>query len=415
MSTLTQLIPMVFQTQMRVLSEGLFWVVVALVAVQYRQMARMKEGFTGVKAGKGVFKDTLVACIFGVAGGFAGSLIMVFIGLTLSGSGLIYMWPVAILLMLINARFLCFAYAGGIVALTYLFFGWPQINVPQVIALVAILHMVESLLILGSGHLGAVPAYIKDRSGQIVGGFTLQKFWPIPIVALMAVVGRGVVQDGVDMPSWWPLLNPGIQGDLEHLSYILLPVVAGLGYGDVAVARTPREKSKLSAFYLGLYSFVLLILALLADRSWLLAFCAAVFSPLGHELVIHIGKQVEFNSRPRYVPPERGIMVLDAVPNTPAWRAGLRSGDILVEINGLPVKNKFGLDGVLEMAFGTLELAFYRAGERKYRRGLVHRARGQHLGILPVPEGGEKEYVEISTVGPLGRWWGSFWRKIKGA
>ncbi|RYD07115.1 hypothetical protein N752_00605 [Desulforamulus aquiferis] len=117
------------------------------------------------------------------AGGVIASYLMLVIGLTLSGSGLLYLWPLAILLMLIDARFLCFAYAGGILAFSSLVFGWPNVSVPQVLGLVAILHMVEAFLIYVSGHQGAVPTFIKNTEGKVVGGFALQKFWPIPLTA----------------------------------------------------------------------------------------------------------------------------------------------------------------------------------------------------------------------------------------
>jgi len=46
--------------------------------------------------------------------------IMLLLGLSLSQIGLLYIWPVALLLLLLHPRFLCFSYAGGIVALAVL-------------------------------------------------------------------------------------------------------------------------------------------------------------------------------------------------------------------------------------------------------------------------------------------------------
>ena len=140
----------------------------------------MRENFFGMSAGLAK-KDFIVAIGYGLLGGLLASYLVIFIGLTISGE-LYYLWPVAILLMMLNIRFICFAYAGGILALSNLILGVPQINVSQILALIAVLHMVESFLIFVSGHLGAVPAYIKGPKGKIIGGFTLQRFWPIPIV-----------------------------------------------------------------------------------------------------------------------------------------------------------------------------------------------------------------------------------------
>ena len=79
------------------------------------------------------------------------------------------------------------------------------------------------------------------------------------------------------MPGWWPLLKPGA-GDPQTLTYIIMPVVAALGYGDLTIARTPLEKSRLSALYLSIYSLVLLILAVLSEESRSFALAAALFS-----------------------------------------------------------------------------------------------------------------------------------------
>ena len=417
MFLLSQLLPLILDGLRRVVFDELFWVVVVLIALQYRRMARIKETITGVETKQGFLKssfltETLIAVGFGLLGGFLGSLLMVLLGLSLSDLGLIYLWPLAIILMLIDSRFLCFAYAGGILALSSLILGFPKINVPQLIALVAVLHIVESVLILVSGHLGAAPAYIKNRAGRIVGGFTLQKFWPIPLVVLV-VMGKGYLADGVDMPKWWPLINSGLPGDPNSYIYSLLPVVAGLGYGDMAIARTPREKSRMSAFFLGLYSFVLLVLALVADGSRFLALLAAIFAPLGHELVIYLGKKVEFVNQPLYVPSGRGVMALEVFPGTIAWQAGLRSGDTVAEVNGHPVSDKASLDLLLETTYFIFELAYLKAGEKDLRRVTAYLRSGQVFGILPVPEGNESEYMEITTAGLLRRKLGELWRKIK--
>jgi len=371
----------------------------------------MKEDFLGLKADS-LWADVFTATGFGLLGGLVGSYLMVFIGLTLSGPGLVYLWPVAILLMLINMRFLCFAYSGGVLALSSLLLGFPQINVAQIMALVAVLHMVESLLILASGHLGAAPAYIKGAGGQVTGGFTLQKFWPIPLVVLMAA-GVDVGREGLEMPYWWPLIKPDMPGDPRNLAYILVPVIAGLGYGDVAIARSPAEKSRLSALYLGIYSLTLLVMALLAGQSRSVMLVTALFSPLGHEAVIYISRRVEFSGKPLYVPPGRGVRILDVLPGGAAWRAGIRSGDIVFAINGEVLADRNSFYQLQQEAFLPIMIDYFsRAAGENRRELLIPPGPGKHWGIAPVPEGNEDKYVELLTTGPLGHWLRKFWKKI---
>ena len=404
-----EVLPGFLITFLRVLLEPLFWVVVLIVAWQYRQLAATREHFFGQRV-RNIRSDVLVATGYGLVGGFLGSLMMLVVGLNLSGSGLLFLWPVALLLMLFNPRYLCFAYAGGLVGLSNLLFGFPPVSVPQLMALVAILHLVESLLILGSGHLGATPAYIRAGDGRVVGGFTLQKFWPIPLVALVAA-GPATGTEGIAMPEWWPLLRP--ETEATNVLYQLVPVVAGLGYGDLAVARRPEEKSRLAAAYLAVYSVALLALALLSDRVRSLALAAALFGPLGHELVIALGRRAETGARPLFVPPSRGVRILDVLPGSAAWRTGLRAGDVVLEINGMEVHDRVTFRQMVAEG-GPLEVAFLEGGDRRYRREFVpRRLPGEPLGVILVPEEDEGQYLEYGTTGPLGRWLARWWRRSR--
>jgi len=390
----------------------LFLVVFALIAVQYNRMEKLREDFFGMKT-RQTRTDILVSTGYGLLGGLAGSCLLVFIGLTISGD-LYYLWPVAILLMLINIRFLCFAYAGGVLALSSLLLGFPQISVPQILALVAILHMVESFLILASGHLGAVPAYVKGPEGNVVGGFTLQKFWPIPIVAL-AVLAGGDVETGVEMPAWWPLIKPAVEGDPQNFMYVLLPLVAGLGYGDFAIARSPVEKSRLSALFLGIYSLTLLVLAVLAGQSRIVAFFAALLSPLGHEAVIYIGKRIELKGKPLYVPSEQGLRVMDVLPGGPAWRSGLRPGDVIAAVNGIKPQDNAEFRYLMQNTLPPVTVDYHSRADGTTRSVIMDQTGpGQTWGLVPVPESNEDRYLELLTTGPLGRLlrkiWGKFMR-----
>jgi len=403
--------PMILVNIFSLMFQPLFWLVVVLVGMQYRRINTARASLYGVPL-KPNWNEVLTASMFGLVGGVMGSVVMVLIGVTLTGSGLIYILPLAILLMLINVRFICFAYAGGILAMSNILFGFPQVNVSQVLALVAVLHMVESVLIYFSGHIGAVPAFFRDRSGRLVGGFTLQKFWPIPITALAFTIAVDLPPGVLNMPEWWPLVRPGVnEGD--NLIYTLIPVVAALGYGDMAIARDPRRKSKMSAGYLALYSAVLLALAVLADRSTLLAVTAALFSPLGHELVIGIGRRVEMENPPYYIPSPHGLAVLDVVPNTPAWYTGLRSGDVIVALNGVPVHSRNDMAAVLYTVLPPVQVDFLSGGKKRYRREMLSHS-GQVdtlLGILPVPDSSvpAASVLDLSTTGPAARWWSKIW------
>ncbi|PKM82336.1 MAG: PDZ domain-containing protein [Firmicutes bacterium HGW-Firmicutes-14] len=377
-----------------VFENPLFWVVLALVALQYRRIAKTRESLFGIR-GNSVVRDTLTATLYGIVGGIFGSILLVFTGINLMGLGINYIWPLALFLMLINPRFLCFSYAGGIVALSSLILGIPDVNVPQLMGLIAILHLVESLLIYFSGHVGATPMFMKKPSGRMVGGFTLQKFWPLPIVAvafLPEVSGFTLLPP---MPEWWPVIRFE-QGPALSMIGVIIPFVAGLGYGDLALAHTPGEKSKISARNLSVFSLVLLLLSLLASRYRIIEWIAAIFTPLGHEIVILVGQNTEFKGKPIFVPPLRGVRVLEAVPNTAAEAAGLRSGDVVYAVNGIPVNSKRDIEGFIGVGPVFLEIEYIPYTKKKWHRAIVKLRPYQPLGIIAVPEGEEAIYTEFN-------------------
>jgi len=68
--------------------------------------------------GESPWRLTLSAALFGILGGFLGSCLLILIGISVNEIGGIYLLLTALGLMLIQQRFLCFAYAGGVLSLS---------------------------------------------------------------------------------------------------------------------------------------------------------------------------------------------------------------------------------------------------------------------------------------------------------
>ncbi|NLL20176.1 MAG: hypothetical protein GX263_00360, partial [Firmicutes bacterium] len=148
----------------------LFWLIVFIVFMQYRRSVYMEKKLFG-RPINNVWLQTLYSVLYGVLGGFVGSIFLLLLGISLDSIGIAYIWPVAILLLFINPRYLCFAYAGGIIAILSIITrallpSWPflsniallegltGIHLPSLLALVGVLHLTESFLIYISGHRG---------------------------------------------------------------------------------------------------------------------------------------------------------------------------------------------------------------------------------------------------------------------
>ncbi|MGI6553035.1 MAG: PDZ domain-containing protein [Clostridia bacterium] len=399
-----EIAPMIVQQMLNILFSPFFLVVIGLISLQFTRLNRLKEKMFNIK-GEPIWQQVIQATGLGFAGGLAGSFIMVVMGVSLNNIGIGYLWLLALALMFINPRYLCFSYAGGIISLSYLLFGFPQVEVPQLMGLVAVLHLVESLLIFSSGHLGALPVYAASGHGPVVGAFNLQRFWPIPIIVMLVQpIPPGLeITDLISMPDWWPLIRSRYLGPDNDVVYTLLPVVAALGYGDLALTASPEDKSRWSASRLLLYSFILLALAALASRQDWAMWLAALFGPLGHEYLILKGQQKEMEGKPLYLPPPKGAMILDVLVGSPAAGMGLKSGDIIWSINHYPINSKWDLAQVLALEDPYLTVDYVR-------NGIMQRAQGprpadRSFGVVLVPEPGDAPLVDFRAPSPLKRWW----------
>lgn len=403
---------LIFSILPRFIVNPLFWLVLFLIYNQYRRLNRLQKDMFG-REFTSVRKQVWQSVLFGLAGGVVGSFLMTLVGVSLSQAGIIYVWPVAILLMLINPRFMCFAYAAGLISLSHLIFGFPQLEIPQLLGLVAVLHMVESILIYLTGHLDPVPIILKKPAGQLIGGFNLQKFWPIPVVIMLTVVldVPDLTSDLVRMPEWWPLIRPReVAAAGEELVYSMFLVTAALGYSDLALTCTPRQKAGRSASYLALYSILLLLAAIGASYYGPLLPAAALFSPLGHELVVYLGGRREFKGEAIFTPPPRGMMVLALVPEGLAAKYGLVPGEVILKIGGKEVSSPADL--TLDPYQGPPQelVTLQPKGEGYAKRYITIWESEGDWGVIPVPRGDSGPYMKIRRQGPLVR----FFRRLRG-
>lgn len=372
----------------------LFYIVILLIISQYARSAGMEKRLWG-RSQHSITKQVLISLFFGILGGFIGSLLLLGVGVALSGSWMLYVWAVALALAFVSARLMCFAYAGGIVALSSLLIGWPILDISSLLALVAILHAVESLLMFMSGHLGAIPVNVKNSHGDIVGGFSLQKFWPVPLLALAVVpqllpAGMG----SISMPDWWPLIMP--QTLTGNFSFWMIPVVAGLGYGEMAVSTSPKRRARESAAKLAGYSLVLFFCAYLSTKSAVFLYIGALFAPIGHELLVWTTNRKEMAGRPLYGGSSVGLQLLDIRPNSPASRSGLAQGDIILSADGWPILTAVQLEAILLQSMGQASLVTNR-GLRYLSTPLALK----DSGVIAVPDEDTNLYLETRFNSPF--------------
>lgn len=366
---------------------------VLLVLLQYRRVATMEAELFGV-AKHSPMAEVQRSFFYGLLGGVIGSLLFSLAGVGLvtapgTASALLYLWPVSILLGMLNPRFICFAYSATILSLSSLVFGWPRIDVASTIGLVAVLHMVEALLVWISGASCATPMSLHRANSTAIPGFMLQRFWPVPLILpIFSLAGGGLV----DMPAWWPLLRPEISlvpgGGV--LGWGLLPVVVTMGYSDLAISASPEVRARQSSGVLLAYSALLFLLAVGAAHFRPLAWVAALASGFGHEAMAVWSGRVQLLGVPYLRPPTRGVGVLDVLPGSPAEAAGLRTGAVILMVDDFEVHTRDELHQALMRSPAVIRLQ-YRTGRQLEQSRLLRPAEGLFaFGAILLPEPGEK-------------------------
>lgn len=352
MVTMLKLAGLIFEQFGNLLLDEFFWIIIVIMIMMYRRNSALERQMLG--SSYPLVNKTVSSVLTGLAGGLLGSLLVFLVGISLedytrpgAGSvaeGITYIWIAAILLSMLNPRYLCFSYAGGIVALMSLVLGFPKVNVPGLLALVGVLHLVESFLIWLDGYTYSTPLFLRRGKGDTVGGYIMNKVWPLPLVVFVVMFGneggRVSLAGLFNMPSWWPLLKNSAAGGIRDLIYFPLVVPVVLGYGDMAVTQMPEDKCKSSALRLAGYSLVLIMLSVLASKHVIFAFAAALFAPIVHEMLILYGAKEEEEGRPYFAGEPYGLKVLYVQKDSVASRMNIEPGDTLLKINSMLVNNE---------------------------------------------------------------------------
>lgn len=385
-----------------ILVNQLFWVLIVVIILLYKKTSNIEESMLDKRFS---LTDKVSGALFnGFIGGLFGSLLVIMLGITIEryatynqsvfSSGILYIWIIAILFSLINARYLCFSYAGGLVALISLLIGVPNVYVPGLMALVGILHLIESFLIWIDGYSFPVPIFLKNKSGKLVGGYIMNRMWPIPLVmTILAFPIAGVIScfSSEAMPGWWPVLK-----QYQAFAYMpyLVPVV--LGYGDVALTQTPENRCKKSAARLAVYSIILITLSVAASKWIAFAYIAALFSPIAHEALIIWGRREEEKGKSLYDATGEGICILYIQEDSHAKKIGLQPGDRILSINNKKVDTESQLAEVLSRYPAFIWLDVKRAdGSIKNIEYESYNDGIKSLGILVVPREADI-YFEIN-------------------
>ena len=367
----------------------LYIAVILFIRAQYQKYSDLQGDIYG-KPSKSLREITEQIILTGLIAGFVASLFAVAAGITIEADAVRYLFYIMCLLLLFDMRFLCISYAAGILAAISLIFGYPKINIPSLLCLVAILQMVEGILIYASRKSDCVPVFIRHKD-EIAGAFLIRKFWMIPIVFFTYLLQSGGIS--LDFSAGWPLIFESPAWKSGGYALGLDCLVAVLCYSDIAVTKHPEKKFTQNAILLFCYSIILLILAVLSiNISWV-SYAGIIFCVLAHEGIHFYSKHSENRGKPLYSAVRRGLRVMDVLPESHAQIMGLMRGDIILSINNNDIQTDEGVAEALR-EFPNFTWIYVKGWDEKERTIEYRCFPGGYntLGIISVPREKEVTY-----------------------
>lgn len=388
----------------------LYYLGIVLVLLQYRRQIRLERKLFHSRLHY-LGREAWRLVVWGLAAGLLVSVIMAFLGSALTVEAVVLLWGVSAVLMVFRLRFLCMAYAAAVLGIVKAVLTWlPQgadvsaagwlyrwmekVDAPGLLALAAVLHLAEALLIRWQGSRTASPLFLESKRGRVMGGFQMYGFWPL---AMFLLVPAPVGGDGITL-SWVPLFGSALAAH----GWTVLAVPGVLGFTERTWSRRPEEKAKRSFGMILLYALTVLGLAVLAH--WVQGFLivAAVLTIALHEGLIWLSNWQEAKGAPLFVHDPRGLKILAVLPDSSAAALGIESGEVIVRVNGLQVRTKDDLHAAMQAnpAYCKMELLNLESHTRFVGRALFA---GDHhqLGILLCPDDDARYVVEERQRGGL--------------
>jgi hypothetical protein len=390
---------------LQLLGQPFYYIGILFVVLQYRRQMRLERKMFHTKL-HSFFHETWKTLLWAIAAGFIASLVMVPFGTVLQPSTILWIWIIALLLICFRARFFCFAYSIGVIGIlhslvTYFPFETnvvlfdnlittlQGIRMSSLLALVAVVHFIEALWIRWIGSNSAHPVVLDGKRGRLVGGFQIQGFWPVPLF-LMVPVDAG---SGISL-NWTPFMA----GDMWANGWMLLAFPIVMGYSEVTKSWLPKAKAKLSSAFILLYSCIIMILAFGVEYWSVLTLLASLLCILLHEAVIWFSLWKEGQKGPYYVHDNRGLFVLGTISGSPAEELGIKTGEVIRQVNGMKVRTREELHQAFNInsAFCKLEVLNLE-GESKFLKRAMFSGEHHQLGLVLAPDEDAEYYVGMKS------------------
>lgn len=355
---------------------------------------------------------TISQIVIGIFAGIAASMILSYLGVAFDeNSAIDIIFLLSIIFMLWNPRFICFSYSGSVLGFISLFFqgmshifnkpglNFLKIDVAALMTMIAVLHFIEGILVMLDGERGSIPVF-TNKNDKIAGGFAFQRYWVLPVVLLLISHNTNMMGDGIKLSTSgnWPLLKDFLGPNLlNNILIVLYPFYGVIGYNSITFTKNKSEKTLFSGLSIVLYSIVLFIFSRLAVLNIYYKILVLIFAPLAHELMVNWQKCIEIEGKPKFVSSDEGIMVLDVAPNSPAAKMGIKSGDMLVEVNDKIIESEEDVLKCIKETSNLIGFKIKRATGKFEKISCTCINSAKNFGFVLVPKGEPKDSIVVKV------------------
>ena len=340
---------------------------------------------------------TLSQISLGIIGGVIVSLMMSSLGIIFNeNSGIEIMFMISILLLFIKKRFICFSYSGAVLGMISILSGilsnitntesYINVNILSLMTFVGIMHVVEGVLVIFDGGRGAIPVF-SNRNDKIVGGFAYNRYWALPVAIFIAFSGSisSVTTSVVDTPNWWPIINRAETLLILSTAIIgAIPLYGVIGYNSVSFTKDKIKKPIYSGVGILIYGVLLTLIAQVSQFGVVGQIVVIAFAPLGHEIMIRIQNKIEEAGKYIYVTDNDGVSVLEVSPTSPAYEAGIRRGDKIMEVNNVKTVSEVEIFKIVRDSIEEISFKIRRISGEMLDLTII--PKNKRLGLLLVPK-----------------------------
>ncbi len=397
---LLALLDTVGEAAIKLLQSPYLYLSLLLIAVVYRRQIQLQRKLFFVRF-HSFLREWFVTIFAGLCVGLLASLALFAAGASVQLNLAPVLWVVAIVLMFMRLRFVCFAYVIGLIGFVQPVLErieqWPdqgwvdwlvtpilQADLYSLLLLVGVLHLAEAFLIRLQGVRMATPLFMMSKRGKVIGGYHLQRFWPIPLILMVPLA------DGASVWSMW--------SDPQQLVQVLmlLPFPILIGFSDITITQLPRDKARSISNGLMLYSLLVIGLAVSVKLFPVLTMVAAVLTILAHEALRWYGRSKENKLLPLYTNSSLGLKILAVLPGSPADKLGILAGETIYKVNGLQVHSRMQMYEAMvrNSAYCKLEI-FNHDGQLKFLNRAMFAGEHHQLGVVLAPDDDVKHYAEF--------------------